>query len=105
MRLLTFSERRNDYSKVHRNNLINNILTQIEASAAGADDAIMLERDGFLARTSANLALYIPVCGISSAHVAMSINAVGCLSFRRGVPYSIAAVSGTGRESTIRGIL
>ena len=48
--------RPNDYSKVHRNNLINNILTQIEASAAGADDATMRERDGFLPRTSANLA-------------------------------------------------
>ena len=96
--------RSNDYSKIHRNTLIDNILTRIEASTTGADDAIMQELDGFLPRTSANLALYIPVCGVSSAHVAMSINAVGCLSFRHGVPYSIAAVASTGRESTIRGI-
>ncbi len=34
----------NDYSMLHRNNLINNILTQIEAGATGADDAIRLER-------------------------------------------------------------
>lgn len=97
--------RPNDHSKLHRNNLISNILTQIEASAAGADDAIMRERDGFLPRTSANLALHIPVCGVSLAHAAMSINTVGCLSFRHGVPYSIAAVASTGQESTIRGIL
>ena len=97
--------RPNDYAKIRHNNLINNIMAQIEASAASADDAIMRELDGFLPRTSANLALYIPVCGVSLAHVAMSINAVGCLSFCHGVPYSIAAVSSAGRESTIRGIL
>lgn len=55
--------RSNDYSMLHRNNPINNILTQIEAGATGADDAIRLELDGFLTRTNADLALPIPVLG------------------------------------------
>ncbi|KAJ7549858.1 hypothetical protein O6H91_07G072300 [Diphasiastrum complanatum] len=63
IRLITASTRRNSPncldSKIHHNNLINNILAKIEGNLAGADDAIMLDCDGFVSETNAtNLALF-----------------------------------------------
>ncbi len=40
-------------SKIHHNNLLNNILAKIEANVAGADDALMLDNAGFVAETNA----------------------------------------------------
>ena len=55
--LITSSVRRNPPqcidSKIHHNNLINNILAKIEANEAGADDAIMLDIHGFVSETNA----------------------------------------------------
>jgi branched-chain amino acid aminotransferase len=39
--------------KIHSNNLLNSILAKIEANAAGADDALLLDSRGFLAETNA----------------------------------------------------
>ena len=39
--------------KIHHANLIQSILAKIEANAAGADDALMLDRHGFVAETNA----------------------------------------------------
>ena len=39
--------------KIHHNNLIQSIMAKIEANAAGADDALMLDRQGFVAETNA----------------------------------------------------
>ncbi|HUF88501.1 MAG TPA: aminotransferase class IV [Gemmatimonadota bacterium] len=39
--------------KIHSANLIPSILAKIEANAAGADDALMLDPDGFVAETNA----------------------------------------------------
>ena len=39
--------------KIHHNNLLNSILAKIEANAAGADDALMLDCRGFVAETNA----------------------------------------------------
>src|SRR5664279_1457807 len=39
--------------KIHHNNLINSILAKIEANAAGADDALLLDAWGFVAETNA----------------------------------------------------
>lgn len=39
--------------KIHHNNLIQSILAKIEANAAGADDAVMLDTRGFIAETNA----------------------------------------------------
>ena len=38
---------------IHHCNLIQSILAKIEATRAGADDAVMLDRDGFVAETNA----------------------------------------------------
>ncbi len=57
LELVTSNIRRNSPlcldSKIHHNNLINNILAKIEANHAGVDDAIMLDLDGFVAETNA----------------------------------------------------
>lgn len=57
IRLITSSVRRNSPStldsKIHHNNLLNNILAKIEADVAGADDALMLDLNGFVAETNA----------------------------------------------------
>lgn len=57
IRLITSSIRRNSPSsvdsKIHHNNLINNILAKVEANFAGVDDALMLDLDGFVAETNA----------------------------------------------------
>ncbi|HXV41028.1 MAG TPA: aminotransferase class IV [Steroidobacteraceae bacterium] len=39
--------------KIHHANLLNSILAKIQANAAGADDAIMLDARGFIAETNA----------------------------------------------------
>tara|TARA_R110000782_G_scaffold91764_6_gene175054 strand:+ start:1169 stop:2068 length:900 start_codon:yes stop_codon:yes gene_type:complete len=39
-------------SKIHHNNLLNNILASIEANVAGADAAIMLDVNGFVSETN-----------------------------------------------------
>jgi branched-chain amino acid aminotransferase len=39
--------------KIHHANLLNSVLAKIQANAAGADDAIMLDGRGFIAETNA----------------------------------------------------
>lgn len=57
VKLVTSHVRRNSPmhldSKIHHNNLINNILAKIEANYCNADDAIMLDNLGFVAETNA----------------------------------------------------
>mgnify|MGYP006161323815 CR=1 FL=1 len=57
LKLITSNIRRNSPlcldSKIHHNNLINNILAKIESNHAGADDALMLDLDGFVSETNA----------------------------------------------------
>jgi branched-chain amino acid aminotransferase len=53
IRVITSSQRRNNPqfldSKIHHNNLLNNILAKIQANVAGADAAVMLDDNGFVA--------------------------------------------------------
>jgi branched-chain amino acid aminotransferase len=57
LRLVTASARRPGPDvldpKIHHNNLLNSILAKLEATAAGADDAVMLDGRGFVAETNA----------------------------------------------------
>lgn len=57
IRLITSSVRRFPPDcldpKIHHCNLIQSILAKIEANAAGADDALMLDHQGFVAETNA----------------------------------------------------
>ena len=63
IRLVTSSVRRNGPShldsKIHHNNLLNNILAKIQANHAGADDAVMLDDRGFLAETNATNLFFV----------------------------------------------
>jgi branched-chain amino acid aminotransferase len=56
IRLITAATRRNSPqcldSKIHHNNLINNILACIEANVAGVDSALMLDLNGFVSETN-----------------------------------------------------
>jgi branched-chain amino acid aminotransferase len=56
IRTITASTRRNTPqcldSKIHHNNLLNNILASIEANVAGVDSAIMLDVHGFVSETN-----------------------------------------------------
>jgi len=56
IRVVTSATRRNTPqcldSKIHHNNLINNILAAIDANVAGVDSAIMLDIDGFVSETN-----------------------------------------------------
>jgi branched-chain amino acid aminotransferase len=56
IRVITASTRRNSPStldsKIHHNNLLNNILAAIEANVAGVDSAIMLDLHGFVSETN-----------------------------------------------------
>jgi branched-chain amino acid aminotransferase group I len=57
LKLATSSIRRNPPytldSKIHHANLLNNILAKIDGNQAGADDALMLDVNGFIAETNA----------------------------------------------------
>lgn len=56
IRVISASTRRNTPecldSKIHHNNLLNNILAAIEANVAGADAAVMLDVNGFVSETN-----------------------------------------------------
>ncbi|MEM7573892.1 MAG: aminotransferase class IV [Bacteroidota bacterium] len=56
IRLTTSSVRRNSPmsvdSKIHHNNLINNIMAKIEANLAGTDAGLMLDKDGYVAEAN-----------------------------------------------------
>lgn len=45
--------------KIHHCNLIQSILAKIEANLAGADDAVMLDRRGFIAETNATHLFFV----------------------------------------------
>jgi branched-chain amino acid aminotransferase group I len=56
IKLITSSVRRNNPmfldSRIHHNNLLNNILAKIEANYANADAGLMLDKDGFVAEAN-----------------------------------------------------
>ena len=56
IRVITAATRRNTPqcldSKIHHNNLLNNILASIEANVAGVDSAVMLDVNGFVSETN-----------------------------------------------------
>ena len=89
IRLITSSIRRNNPqcvdSKIHHNNLINNILAKIEANHAGADDALMLDLNGFVSETNATNVFLIKRGALLTPH------ADSCLpGITRGVVIQIA---------------
>lgn len=72
IRLITSAIRRNNPqcvdSKIHHNNLINNILAKIEANVAGVDDALMLDLGGFVSETNATNVFLIKRGAVLTPH-------------------------------------
>jgi branched-chain amino acid aminotransferase len=69
--------------KIHHNNLLGSILAKIEANAAGADDAVMLDHRGFIAETNA-------------AHIFFVADGLVC------TPTTVACPEGITRAAVIR---
>jgi branched-subunit amino acid aminotransferase/4-amino-4-deoxychorismate lyase len=72
IRLITSAIRRNTPqcidSKIHHNNLINNILAKIEANVAGVDDALMLDIHGFVSETNSTNVFLVKQAEILTPH-------------------------------------
>lgn len=70
--LVTATTRRNSPnnldSKIHHNNLLNNILAKVEGNVAKADDAIMLDKDGFVSETNATNIFLVKKGCVSTPH-------------------------------------
>lgn len=54
--------------KIHHANLIQSILAKIEANAAGADDAVMLDARGFVAETNATHLFIVEGPKVATSH-------------------------------------
>ncbi len=99
IRLITASVRRPPPDvldpKIHHNNLLPSILAKIEANAAGADDAIMLDQRGFVAETNATHLFLV------SAGRLATPDTVACPEgITRAVVLALAAEAGIGCDVT-----
>lgn len=95
IRLATSATRRNSPatldSKIHHNNLLNNILAKIEANLAGVDDALMLDLDGFVAEANATNIFLVKNNRVLTSH------ATACLpGITRKTVLALAAEAGLG---------
>ncbi len=93
IRLITSAIRRNTPqcldSKIHHNNLINNILAKIEANVAGVDDALMLDVHGYVSETNATNVFLVKRGTLLTPH------ADSCLpGITRGVVMELATGAG-----------
>jgi branched-chain amino acid aminotransferase group I len=72
IRLVSSTIRRNTPqcvdSKIHHNNLINNILAKVEANVAGVDDALMLDIHGFVSETNSTNVFFVKKGQILTPH-------------------------------------
>jgi branched-chain amino acid aminotransferase len=84
--------------KIHHNNLINSILAKMEATLAGADDALMLDGRGFVAETNATN-LFAQIGGVLSTPRSVACpegitrGTVLALAARHGVPVDVRDIS------------
>ena len=102
IRLITSSWRRNSPqcvdSKIHHNNLINNILAKIEADVAGVDDALMLDLEGFVAETNATNVFVVRRGGLitpTADHCLPGVTRAAVIGLARdnGIPCEVRRVS------------
>ncbi|KAL6557918.1 hypothetical protein OROMI_018268 [Orobanche minor] len=70
--LMTATTRRNSPnnldSKIHHNNLLNNILAKVEGNNSHADDAIMLDKDGYVSETNATNIFMVKKGHVATPH-------------------------------------
>ena len=100
--LITAAIRRNPPScvdsKIHHNNMINNILPKIQANLAGAADAIMLDLEGFVSETNATNIFMVDNGVLLTPHAdyclpGITRETVLILAEELGIPYEVRRVS------------
>lgn len=84
--------------KIHHNNLLPSILAKIEANAAGADDALMLDREGFVAETNGTHVFMVRGGTVRTSHTdacpeGITRQTVLDLCAREGIPHGEARLS------------
>ena len=84
--------------KIHHANLIQSILAKIEANAAGADDALMLDRQGFVAETNATHVFLVRGGGVATSHChacpeGVTRETVLGLCLEHGIPHQVTDYS------------
>jgi len=102
IRLITSSVRRPAPDcldpKIHHNNLLPSILAKIEANAAGADDAVMLDHRGFVAETNATNLFLVSAGRLGTPTAAacpegITRAAVLDIALNADLPYDVADLS------------
>lgn len=100
--LITSAVRRNPPScvdsKIHHNNMINNILPKIQANLAGVADAIMLDLEGFVSETNATNIFCVETGVLLTPHAdyclpGITRETVLFLAEELGIPYEVRRVS------------
>lgn len=84
--------------KIHHANLLNSILAKIEATAAGADDALMLDARGFVAETNATHLFAVVSGGLHtpttvSCPEGITRETVLALAAAEGIPATVRDIS------------
>jgi branched-chain amino acid aminotransferase len=102
IRLITSSVRRPTAdvldAKIHHNNLLNSILAKIQANAAGADDALMLDARGFVAETNATHVFLVTRGAVETPHChacpeGITRAEVLALCRRHDIPHAVRDIS------------
>lgn len=83
---------------IHSCNLINSILAKIQANAAGVDDALMLDYDGFVAETNATHIFIVENGIVMTSHTTSCPEGITRatvleLCEENGIPYQIKDIS------------
>ena len=84
--------------KIHSNNLLQSILAKIEATAAGADAALLLDRDGFVAECNGTHVFLVRDGEVLTSHTdacpeGITRQTVLDLCARDGIPHRVARLS------------
>lgn len=96
--------------KIHRNNLLPSILAKIEANAAGADAALMLDRDGFVAEGHGMHVFIVEDNEVSTSHTracpeGITRQTVLDLCAANGIAHEVRDISTTRGLSRRRNVL
>ena len=84
--------------KIHHCNLLQSILAKIEANAAGADDALMLDTHGFVAETNATHLFFVDGGVVRTSRTnacpeGITRSAVLSLCATHGIPHEVREIS------------
>lgn len=84
--------------KIHHANLIQSIMAKIEANAAGADSALMLDRNGFIAEANGTHVFFVHDCALTTPSTdacpeGITRDTVIEMCRREGIPCTIASIT------------